>query len=222
MDLNIKYFLSFDCATKTFAYILVKIDFNLLYIDNEPVRKILNYIKEQLNNGIINQEILDILDKIDKKTKYVITIIKADCIDLAPGIRSRELTTVERVKMMSLYVKKYIYPIITSDLIVLIEFQMSQNVQSRAISIGLVALFAEHEVHFVNPSLKNKINLSEEGQYYNFIQKYKNSYDANKKHALFNFKTFEQITEQILPISDRLKGHIADSFMQIIGHLAYT
>lgn len=222
---NTKWFLSFDCATKTFAYILVKINLDLFYNNNHIIKQILLQVKDQLSKGIINEDLIDIIRKIDSNTKKIITIIDGRCIDLVPGIRSKDIDTVERVKKMSLYVKEYIYPLLTNIpkefLHVLIEFQMSHNVQSRAVSIGLIALFADYNVHFVNPCLKNKINMTDIGHYSNFIQKYKNSYDANKKHALFNFKTFESVFNQELMISDKLKGHIADSFMQILGHLIY-
>jgi hypothetical protein len=221
---NTQWFLSFDCATKTFAYILVKINFDHLY-NTMGIRKILTQIQNQLKNGVINEDMINIVDKIEHNTRNIITILDGKCIDLIPGIHSKDIDTVERVKKMSIYVKDNIYPLIEhipkDSLNVLIEFQMCHNVQSRAVSIGLIALFADYKVHFVNPSLKNKIHLSDKGHYSNFIQRYKNSYDANKKHALYNFKTFETVFSQELKMSDKLKGHIADSFMQIIGHLVF-
>lgn len=221
----IKWFLSFDCATKTFAYILVKINFDYLYADVNELLKIVNHIKSKIDQNCFDNDLISILNKIDIKTKNAIEIITGNCIDLIPGISNKDITTVERIKIVSNYTKKEIYPIIkdipNDDLSVLVEFQMSHNTQSKVVSIALLSLFSEYDLHLVNPSLKNKIYFTELGKYCYFIEKYKNTYDANKKHALYNFKEFEKIFNQNIDIKDKLKGHIADSFMQILGHILY-
>ena len=222
---NIKYYLSFDCATKTFAYILVKINFNYLYADTNELRTVCNYISNQIKEGKITEDIINILHKLDNNTKNAIQFIKGECIDLIPNIANKDIDTVERIKIVSKYVKKNIYPLITDinpdQLSILVEFQMSHNTQSKVVSIALLTLFSDYEIHLVNPSLKNKLYFTTEGKYCHFIEKYKNSYDANKKHALYNFKEFERIFNQSLTCSDKLKGHIADAFMQILGLIMY-
>lgn len=221
----IKWYLSFDCATKTFAYVLVKINFDQLFINTHNVLKIVKQLEYKLKNNEYSEEIEKIINKLDIKTKYAIEIINGDCIDLIPGIANKDIDTVERVKIVTEYIKTKLYPLIIDipkeDLIVLVEFQMSHNTQSKIVSIVLLTLFSDYELCLVNPSLKNKIFFTEKGKYCYFMEKYKNTYDANKKHALYNFKEFERIFDQIINISDKLKGHIADSFMQILGHILY-
>jgi len=219
-----QWYLSFDCATKTFAYVLVKIKLNHLFID---VRKVLNLVKILTKKIHCNfsDDMANILYDIDNKTKYAIEIITGNCIDLIPGIDNNNINTVDRIKIVSKYVKNDIFPFINDipmdKITILIEFQMSYNTQSKIVSIALLTLFSEYTIHLVNPSLKNKIYFTEEGKYYHFIEKYKNSYDANKKHALYNFKEFERIFDQHIDVSDNLKGHIADSFMQIFGYIMF-
>jgi len=221
----IKWFLSFDCATKTFAYILIKINFNYLFIDTDEVIKIVKHIEYKLQNNEYSEELEKMINKLDNKTKFAIEIITGNCIDLIPGIANKDINTVERVKIVSEYTKNKIFPLIKNipkdQLSVLVEFQMSHNTQSKVVSIALLSLFSEYELCLVNPSLKNKLYFTETGRYCYFMEKYKNAYNANKKHALYNFKEFERIFDQKLDIPDKLKGHIADSFMQILGHIMY-
>lgn len=220
-----RWYLSFDCATKTFAYILIKIKMDQLFIDTHELIKIVKHLEYKLNHDGYSVEIENMINKLDHKTKYAIEILTGNCIDLIPGIANKDIDTVKRVKVVSDYTKNEIYPLIKDipmdKLSVLIEFQMSHNTQSKIVSIALLALFSEYELCLVNPSLKNKLCFTEEGRYCYFMEKYKNSYDANKKHALYNYKEFERIFNQKINLSDKLKGHVADSFMQILGHIMY-
>lgn len=221
----IKWFLSFDCATKTFAYILIKVNFNQLFVNIQEVIKLVKQLENKIQNNGYSEDVEQMINKLDNKTKFAIEIITGNCIDLIPGIANKDIDTVERVKIVSEYTKNEIFPLIkdipTDQLNVLVEFQMSHNTQSKVVSIALLALFSEYELCLVNPSLKNKLCFTEEGRYCYFMEKYKNSYDANKKHALYNFKEFERIFDQKLDLPDKLKGHVADSFMQILGHIMY-
>lgn len=219
------YYLSFDCATKTFAFILVKINMDHLFVNINELRNIIKICENKLKTDGYSDEIGKIINKIDSNTNDIIQIITCNCIDLIPGIANKDINTVERVKIVSNYTKNEIYPLISEipkdDLNVLIEFQMSHNTQSKIVSIALLSLFSDYNLFLVNPSLKNKLNFTENGKYCYFMEKYKNSYDANKKHALYNYKEFERIFDQTTNISDKLKGHIADAFMQIFGHILF-
>lgn len=217
-----KWYLSFDCATKTFAFILIKIKMDQLFVNTTELLKIVKHIKQQLKHGY-SKDLETIINKLDHKTKYAIEILTGNCIDLIPGIANKDINTVDRIKRVVDYTKKEIYPLIENipneQLCVLVEFQMSHNTQSKVVSIALLTLFSDYEMCLVNPCLKNRLYFTEEGRYCHFMEKYKNSYDANKKHALYNFKEFERIFDQKINLSDKLKGHISDAFMQILGHL---
>ena len=106
---------------------------------------------------------------------------------------------------------------------VVIEFQEGVNAKSRMVVPALVALFADYKVYLVGPSLKNKIYLTEKGRYCYFVEKYAKSYDANKAHAKYNFAVLEERSGTQIPITKppSLRGHIADSCLQILGHLSY-
>jgi len=100
---------------------------------------------------------------------------------------------------------------------------MGPNAKARAVAAALIALFAEEDVIIVGPTLKNKIATCEEGRYCYFAERYKTSYSANKAHAIYNFakleETFGTSISPTAPAS--LRGHIADSFMQVIGYLVH-
>lgn len=215
---GVKYYLSFDCGTKTFAYTFVKINHNYLTLDNiKEFKKIVSFITTQSDITLYS----DILFKIDYIINNTINIIFSNCLDLLPEKNNNEISTIERVKLVSNHIKMHIIPLIQDipqDLInVLVEFQMSHNTQSKIISIIILTMFHEYNIELVHPTHKNKISLSENGKLSHFIEKYKTSYNANKQHAIYNFNLFESTFEQYINVSDTLKGHIADAFMQIIG-----
>jgi hypothetical protein len=99
---------------------------------------------------------------------------------------------------------------------------MGQNPPARIVAAALLALFAEEDVRVVGPSLKNKMALGPTGHYSQFTAKYSKTYDANKAHARHNFELMEAaVGTGIPPSPPKLRGHIADSFMQVLGHLCY-
>ena len=105
---------------------------------------------------------------------------------------------------------------------VVIEYQMGANAHARAVAAALVALFAEEAVFFVGPSLKNRVAVDPAGAYAEFAARYASTYGANKAHAKYNFRRFEELFgTEIAATSASLRGHIADSFMQVVGHLAH-
>ena len=213
-------FLSFDCATKTFAFSCGEIN--------------IDEVKETLNNIIIlENEIQHITSiekliifkeniyKIKKKIKSFITLDDGETIDLFPGIDNEKIDIVSRLRALVNYVKSRI-PNQSIDTKIFIEFQMGQNPKARAIVSSLITLFYEHEIIIVNPSLKNKIYLSDDGRYCHFIKKYSSNYIANKEHCKYNFNIVEIYFNSKIPYSNkRIRGHIADSFMQVLGHLKY-
>lgn len=146
--------------------------------------------------------------------------------DLFPERADKDIHVVERIKAVAEYVEKQVLPSIKrhspKNITAIIEFQMGPNVQTKAVQSALIALFFRYPTRVVGPSLKNKISLSEEGQYYNFVQKYKNTYSANKAHALHNFLHLERMFGSTIPETKPAsrRGHIADSTMQILGMLA--
>lgn len=218
---NEQYFLSFDCATKTFAFILLKINFKYLFIDHMLLKEFLLFI---IQSKTYEQHI-DNINKLDNITKNAITCLKYDCVDLFPDKENKNIKTIERIKIMINYVKKNIFPCIINiehdSLNIVIEFQMSFNTQSKIISIALITLFNDYKIYLVYPSLKNKIFFHNSLQHNLFLEKYTN-YVANKKHTIENFKYFIKTHDITIFISDRKIGHIADAFMQVFGLIFHS
>jgi hypothetical protein len=187
------YYLSFDIATKTLAYCLFNIDY------------------EKLNNNDIN----------------CITL-KYGMADLLNGKNDNSISTTQRIKLAADYVRTVIIPLIKdiNELTVLVEYQMPHNQKARIISNSIISI-----LYFINPlckiiildsKLKNTVYLSEEGRYYNFVEKYNDSYTANKKHTIFNFKIVLNTLNSIgynFSIADKAISHVADAFFQMIGYI---
>jgi hypothetical protein len=198
------YYLSFDCATKTFAY-------SLSYVNLD--------IKEQLN---VFKKTFDFENCKDS----IINIMDGAMIDFFPNIPDAKIDTVDRIVKMSNYIKQIIFPKIKEIPIphieIFIEFQMGSNHKARMISSALIAIFSEYKVRLINPSLKNKVYVSEEGKHKHFIKKYSSLYSANKEHAKYNFSQIEKVFKSNIAGTKKSdRGHIADSFMQVLGFILY-
>ena len=166
---------------------------------------------------------------LDVETAALIHAADGETTDLVPGVPDKQIPTVKRLRALARHVKTRVLPAVEAcvpagePLRVLVENQMSYGVQNRAIMCALVALFAEHDVVIVGPTLKNKVATCEEGRYCHFAAKYAAAYGANKAHALFNFLRLEALFGTAIPATRpaSLRGHIADGLMQILGHLLY-
>lgn len=216
------YFLSVDCAVKTFAYCVVKVDTdNLEYIKTK-----LDFIKKILTRpDLITDKILSNIEESQKdlqeKIQGYITIIAADVVNL---IGDAPEHTVSVIRALNKYCRDVIMPNIPTDvtLNVLVEFQMGQNPSARTIMTALATIFIDHNVIIVGPSLKNKIYYTDEGQYCHFIAKYSSAYSANKQHTTFNFtKILQDIKYNMGNIKKCDLNHVADSFMQIFGYAKF-
>ena len=247
-DIDNNWYLSFDCATKTFAFSLIYIDFTKFIIDKEKLYLQYKNLKERLtkielyylsvkSSNLTNiivvkltklvKNISDDIHKLDAETRQYINLADGETVDLFPDKYDKDISTVERIKATAKYVKSRIEPSIaknikTNKYKVIIEFQMGSNAKSRMISSALIALFADYEVILVGPSLKNKVSLRENSRYCYFIENRSTSYNANKAHTKYNFKLLEEVFGTKIPVSSTAdRGHIADSVMQVIGYLLY-
>jgi hypothetical protein len=234
-----KWHLGFDCATKTFAFSLSCIDLegllsrkNVILTQLQALREIIRRATEQNTVSILQKTINDItpiIAALDLESKSFIKLLDGETIDLFPNRADSDISMVERLREVSRYVSSRIRPKLNNivpkeeRLRVVIEFQMGPNAKARAVAAALITIFAEEDVIIVGPTLKNKVFLSEEGRYCYFAEKYKNSYCANKAHAKYNFALVEELFGTKIPLTTpaSLRGHIADSFMQVLGYLIY-
>lgn len=237
------WYLGFDCATKTFAFNICRVD-SIAMHDLGQFLQTMALRRRLLVARALHQRADDALQAGDLATAHMIIsqlrpaieILLADTaiikladggvVDLAPGRPDADVGTVERIQALATYVTTRIRPALAAcgaeNCTVVIEYQMGPNARARAIAAALVALFATETVLFVGPSLKNRICTGAAGQYGNFAQKYSNSYGANKAHAIHNFAVIESVFGTAIPATSvALRGHIADSFMQVLGYLRY-
>ena len=256
-------YLSFDCATKTFAFSICRVRSDLLF-NVAPLRARLAAI-QALRDAVVRDIVLHnavshnaishnatcantILDEavalceklqvavaaLDAESRSIIELLDGDVVDLAPGRADADVGTVDRLRAVASYIDRRVRPALANSLgnslgnslrqnaIVVVEYQMGPNARARAVAAALVALFAAERVIIVGPSLKNRIATCEAGRYGHFLQRYSGSYGANKAHAAFNFKVLEgAFGSAIPPTTAARRGHIADSCMQVLGHIIH-
>jgi hypothetical protein len=235
-----KWFLSFDPATKSFAFCLCRVDLNhenraALYKRALAVQEILRRAAELLGAKAAEEagRLLEVasasLETLRAEVSALVQIEDGATVDLFPGIADDSISSVKRLRKVARYVKTRVYPSVAANvpdgerLCVLVEYQMCPGSPSRAIMAALVALFEEYDVVVAGPSLKNKVAFGEKGLYCNFAVKYKTTYSANKAHTLYNFMLLEACFGSKIPAMKpaSLRGHVADSCMQVFGHVLY-
>jgi len=223
------YYLSFDCATKTFAY-------SLSYVNLNSIPKNINILINDIATETTNVETTNAetttklykntIKKIKNFKSQIINLIDGEIIDFFPKIPDNKIDNVERIQKISNYVKEVIFPKIANikidNIEIFIEFQMGSNHKARMISSALIAIFSSYVVRLIHPSLKNKVYTCEDGKHKHFIKKYSNLYTANKEHSKYNFFIIEKIFSSAISSTNKNdRGHIADSFMQVLGYLLY-
>jgi hypothetical protein len=215
------WFLGFDCATKTLAFSLSRIDAERFLVEGPDLRA---QVADALKNGALSQE----LRAVDSKVRSYLRLVDGETVDLFPGVPDASVCTVDRIRAVAKYVAERIRPAMriipkNEHLCVIVEYQMGQNARARTISDALVTLFIGEDVVIVGPSLKNKIFVCDDGQYRHFAAKHLSTYAANKAHTIYNFAKIEKLFDsEIPPSSISKRGHIADSFMQVMGYLKYS
>lgn len=232
-------FISFDIATKSLAFCIVKVPENITKsyseLKSEYVyceQQIADLLKLSGENTCTEQEVLVLkqrTDSLSNALREFVVIYDADVVNLIPDKKDKDISEVERIKALVNYFNTKLVTVInklglTSEtLTVLIEHQMAPNTKARAIASALIAMFADYEVYIVKPVLKNRINLSNDDHWINFVKKYKTLYTANKKHAIHNFeilsKDFTFLREE--PFKKTEISHVSDAFMQVLGYLKH-
>ena len=236
-----RWHLGFDCATKTFAFSLSRIDLEAFTAGRGRIRTQARAILEVVRRAealshedpvaaaCLVDEVAPATAELDAETRDFVRIVDGETVDLFPGRADGDISTVERLRAVACYVANRIRPVVAASvppgerLRVVVEFQMGPNARARAVAAALIALFAEEDVIIVGPTLKNKVATCEEGRYCYFAERYKTAYSANKAHASYNFARLEEVFGTGIPptVPAALRGHIADSFMQVIGYLVH-
>ena len=238
-------YLSFDCATKTFAFTVSRVSLPALRATAQmrgraaAARLLLERAAARLRGGDAESHrqaaaeyrmAADAIARLDAETRAAVEVLDGEVADLAPGQPDASVGTVDRLRAVAHYIERRVRPALARAgggragfaPLVVIEYQMGPNSRARAVAAALVALFAAERIVIVGPSLKNRVAASAAGQYGHFLQKHRTSYAANKAHARFNFRTVEAaFPSGVPPTSAALRGHIADSFMQVLGFILH-
>lgn len=226
------YYLSFDCATKTFAFGLVAVHAGRYrarrtYL-RQRQRELARWAAQRPSDPAELALLRAAAEELAGETRGYLELLDGETKDLVPGVPDKEIHTVPRVKAVAAYVRGRVAGAVArhvrggAPLDVLIEFQEGPNARSRAVVPALITLFADGKVYLVGPTLKNRMAVTAANRYCFFAEKYAKSYDANKAHAKANFAALEQLFGSRIPAMPAAqRGHVADAVMQILGHLAF-
>ena len=224
------WFLSFDPATVTFAFSLSRIDVAGCVAAVPDLRASIAAARAALAARDAAAAAAAVAAA-DAATRGLIVLADGAVADLSGGVADDDIPMVRRLQAVARYVEERVRPAVRraleshlgETLQVVVEYQMGANDKTRAVAAALVTLFAAEDVIIVGPSLKNRVAIGEDGRYCYFAQRYAKAYSANKAHARHNFARFEAAFGSQIPPTPTaaLRGHIADSFLQVVGHLAF-
>jgi hypothetical protein len=234
------WYLGFDCATKTFAFSLSRVDLGAYTRARARLGALVCETRADLTRAAalaatdpaqaaaLLHRLAPAVAAAAAETHTFLQLADGETIDLFPGRADKSISSVERLRAVAQYVARRIRPALRRFVPpgeaprVVIEFQMGANAPARTVAAALVTLFAEEDVFFVGPSLKNRVHTCEAGRYCYFAERYTSAYAAYKAHARYNFARIEEAFGSTIPPSaPALRGHIADSFMQVLGFLMY-
>jgi len=236
------WYFSVDPAFKTYSYALVRI----YDIDDDIIEKIhdITTIVKSVSSIITSNgsecSISNLLETINTKFDNLINYLKdyfvvmsGATVDLAPGIKVKSLSALNRVIRISDYLEFTIGDIFkklkdigcpqpdSKDLNVIIEHQMGPNIISGTPSDLTMNYFKRANVTEIGAGFKNKVRILNRPDldHSNYIAKYKTNKSANKNHTkhlyfdlicpLFDHKNF------VVPTNKR--DDFADCIIQIIG-----
>lgn len=228
------WFLSFDCATKTFAFCVCRVG------GAEPIAPTLARLRREAAAAgallararadpavaaAVAGDLRRAVARLDAETAALFAVADSETVDLFPGRADADVSTVERLRAVARYVEARVRPARRAagaeGCPVLIEYQMGPNSRARAVAAALVTLFAEDPVCFVGPALKNRVAAAPELALGRFTERYSTAYGANKAHTLHNVRRLAELFPVRAPADAARLGHVADCVMQVLGHLAY-
>lgn len=238
-----KYYLSWDCATKSLAYSLVKIQFdmNAALIDCAKKYAITpnGHKFEQIIDYILttptNENTLSLYLEVAQIMRGFITIVDTNVFDLVPDKKSDDISEVERITALKKTLNELNFNVPIDY--VLIEHQpiklcntikTATNIKSSTISHCLVYHYAEHNPILVDPRLKNSISFAPHLSFDTILNNQKEIrtsssaavYCARKKHSKQSLKYFaEKTNTNIKHVSPTYYDDIGDALLQVLGYI---
>jgi len=224
-----KWYLSFDCATKSFAFALVRV--------RPPGEEMLGLAKEASAalDARDAPRAKAALDSLAAKASECLHLAGGGAADFFPGVPDKEISTVERIDALVAYLRGPVAKALadapgcpkkdSKALNVMVEYQMGANSPARAIAVGLLTYYVDANAFEVGASFKNKLwfPARPDLRHCYFIEKYSKLYDANKAHVKeLYFEHLGPLFEhRDLGIPKVLAKDFADAAVQVIGFIAY-
>ena len=179
---------------------------SLVHKSNIKIKALLNILEVQKN--------ITELNKLSDCINNLIQIRDGEVVNLTP----QDNTALARISIIVNYLNSLHF----EPTHVIIEYQMSANHKMNVVSTMLMTYFTitmpAIKIIVINPGYKNKISFGIELDYSAYSSKYATSYTANKKHTLDNYMWWiTHFPSNIRYFDPKLNGHIADSFMQVLG-----
>lgn len=228
-----QWYLSFDCATKSFAFSLLRI---------RPPPADLTERLEETAAAVKRKDVKKataILEALDEETRECFVLAAGGAIDLVPGKKDKEIPTMERVRAVKDYLNNVVEPALTeaagcpaaddARLNVAVEFQMGANAPARTVAVVLVSHFSQANTFMVGPGYKNKLWYPSRPDIRHcfFIERYSSLYYANKEHSKTLYfdhvaPTFGHDKSRAMAnVPAGLRRDFADSVMQVLGFRAF-
>jgi hypothetical protein len=223
------WFLSFDCATKSFAFALLRV--------RPPGSRVLA-AAERLAAASDAQAAAAALSDLDAETRACLHLAGCGAADLVPGVKDEDIPAVARVRAVLAYLRGPVAKALAAaaadgcppgdspQLHVAVEYQMGANSPARMVATVLVAHYAAANVFMVGPAFKNKLWFPSRPdlRVCHFIEKRKTLYAANKGHSRALYfehlgPLFGHTAAAGIPV--RLRKDFADSVAQVLGLLAF-
>jgi len=240
-------FLGWDCANKSLAWSHVTIDLgakNKISAELATMRRVMDeYAEGIINNSIeIDAAFLNGILESQNRLKHIcnnfIIFHSWGVVDVIHGKKIKDTTEIERSKCLYNWLKSSPVSIskVDSKTLVIIEHQPSKigsktNNKSTMVSHQLMFYYAERDSVIVNPKLKNKITLSDDLKYVDYVNRLKARrkdpkgaiYTARKQHSRDSFIYLLKILGKDHVLADIPKKNLddlADSFIQILAYLS--
>lgn len=234
-----RWFLSFDCATKSFAFALVRVRPPGADIHQKACE-----IREAISAATSYSDfeaVLALSRGLESATRALFHLSAGGADDLAPGKNDKKVSTVERVAAAVTYLDGPVAralqaaeaegcpPPDSPSLNVAVEYQMGPNAPARTIAIVLLTRFSAANSFLVGPAYKNKLWYPSRPDLRHclYIEKYHKLYTANKNHSkdlYFNHigPVFGHELGPVWPgISLQMRKDFADCVTQVLGFLAF-
>ena len=205
------WYIGFDPATKTFGFIILKINIESL---KHNIPKIIKDLHKTKNIKKCQEEVNSLFD-----------IVDGDTIDLFPSKKNVDISLLERVESCAEFLKKRIIPQISQlnkeNVTIVIESQMNHNDKSGIVPNVIISLFYDKaNIIMVGASLKNTVHLYDRFHPKEYAKKlsWKTSIKNHTRFTLIELVKDLNI-KTLLNKSNSEMGHIGDSFMQILGYI---